>query len=97
MKKISLLVLSMLFSVNTLAYDGIIHFRGSIVEDPCSIKTTTTNATFKCYGKNEKDNYIVSTFNLESLEDGQKLPKNKGFVQIKEIEKNAKIIIVNYN
>lgn len=97
MKKIVLLVLGALFSVNALAYDGIIHFSGAIVEAPCSVKTTTKNVTFKCYEKNGKNNYTVSTFNLESLRDGQKLPNNKGDVQIKEIKKNIKLITINYN
>ena len=97
MKKLALLVLGALFSVNALAYDGIIHFRGAIVEDPCSVKTTTENATFKCYEINGKNNYTESTFSLESLKDGQKLPNNKGDVQIKEIKKNIKLITINYN
>lgn len=97
MEKIALLVLGALFSVNALAYDGIIHFSGAIVEDPCSVKTTTKNVTFKCYEENGKNNYTVSTFSLDSLKDGQKLPNNKGDVQIKEIKKNIKLITINYN
>ena len=97
MEKIALLVLGALFSVNSLAYDGIIHFHGAIVEDPCSVKTTTKYATFKCYEENGKNNYTVSTFSLDSLKDGQKLPNNKGDIQIKEIKKNIKLITINYN
>lgn len=97
MEKIALLVLGALFSVNALAYDGIIHFSGAIVKDPCSVKTTTKNVTFKCYEENGKNNYTVSTFSLYSLKDGQKLPNNKGDVQIKEIKKNIKVITINYN
>ena len=64
---LSLLILSSTPSL--AASDGIIHFRGQIVETPCDYQSSSQRINVSCY---ENGKYKVQTTNVSDLLQGKK-------------------------
>ncbi|MFH7826612.1 type 1 fimbrial protein [Kluyvera chengduensis] len=90
---LSLLLLSS--TPSFAASDGIIHFRGQIVESPCDYQPTSQRINVSCY---ENGKYKVQTTNVSDLLQGGKLTNAKATASMKWVDpkKNLAILTVVY-
>lgn len=84
------------FCSNVYAHDGVIHFRGSIVEPPCISNVNGNKFSFNCYDS-IGNKYKETTFKINEMKDIKKIPINEGYIVLKNIQKNMFQITISYN
>ena len=86
---LSLLILSSTPSL--AASDGIIHFRGQIVETPCDYQSSSQRINVSCY---ENGKYKVQTTNVSDLLQGGKLTNAKATASMRWVDPEKKLAIL---
>ncbi|WP_393969705.1 hypothetical protein [Kluyvera intermedia] len=89
--------LLVLYSADTLAVaDGIIHFRGQIVESPCVYnQPSQQNLSLNCYENQRHTEHVIP---LNALLEGRPIVNDRSTAQLKWIskEQNMAILQVEY-
>ncbi|WP_373239107.1 hypothetical protein [Kluyvera ascorbata] len=86
---LSLLLLSS--TPSFAASDGIIHFRGQIVETPCDYQSTSRRIDVSCY---ENGKYKVQSTNISDLLQGRKLTNAKATASMRWVDPEKKLAIL---
>ena len=86
---LSLLFLSSMPSF--AASEGIIHFRGQIVESPCDYQSSAQHINVSCY---ENGKYKVQTTNVSDLLQGGKLTNAKATASMRWVDPEKKLAIL---